>query len=195
MTDVTEVIHELGPKLFVEFPKIPRLHRPVIVTEKIDGTNASIYIPEDETAPVLFGSRTRWIVPGDDNFGFAAWATANLELLKRLGPGHHFGEWWGSGIQRKYGLKNGDKRFSLFNVARWENNPLPEIPGVALVPVLARFTTFDSFAIDGVLAVLENSGSVAAPGFMQPEGIIIYHPASRQLYKQTLDGDGAKGTR
>lgn len=29
---------------FVEFPKIPRLSRDIIVTEKIDGTNAQIYL-------------------------------------------------------------------------------------------------------------------------------------------------------
>ena len=33
---------------FVEFPKIPRLKRDIVVTEKIDGTNASILVPEDE---------------------------------------------------------------------------------------------------------------------------------------------------
>jgi hypothetical protein len=37
--------------------------------------------------------------------------------LLTLGPGRHFGEWWGAGIQRRYGLT--EKRFSLFNVTRW----------------------------------------------------------------------------
>ena len=34
-----------------------------------------------------------------------------------LVPGRHFGEWWGSGIQRGYGLD--EKTFSLFNAYRW----------------------------------------------------------------------------
>ncbi len=32
---------------FKEFPKIARLTRDCIITEKIDGTNASIYISEN----------------------------------------------------------------------------------------------------------------------------------------------------
>jgi hypothetical protein len=69
-------------------------------------------------------SRSRWITPDDDNFGFAAWVEANRDELLTLGPGRHFGEWWGSGIQRGYGLPKGEKRFSLFNVSRWgESRP------------------------------------------------------------------------
>ena len=36
----------LPPPGFVEFRKIPRLNRDIIITEKIDGTNASIVIEE-----------------------------------------------------------------------------------------------------------------------------------------------------
>jgi hypothetical protein len=32
---------------FVEFRKIPRLNREIVVTEKLDGTNAQIKIGED----------------------------------------------------------------------------------------------------------------------------------------------------
>src|SRR6478609_4562760 len=105
---------------FQEFPKMPRLSREVIITEKIDGTNAQVLItPEGE---IHAGSRTRWITPESDNFGFAAWVRDNREQLLQLGPGRHFGEWWGSGIQRRYGLT--EKRFSLFNVKRWgESRP------------------------------------------------------------------------
>ena len=31
---------------FTKFPKIPRLNRDMIITEKIDGTNAQIYVAE-----------------------------------------------------------------------------------------------------------------------------------------------------
>src|SRR5436305_1822690 len=99
---------------FNAFPKIARLNRECVITEKIDGTNASILIDEDGV--VMAGSRTRWITPENDNFGFAKWVEANKSELMKLGVGHHFGEWWGSGIQRGYGLTKGEKRFSLFNV-------------------------------------------------------------------------------
>lgn len=65
---------------FVEFPKIARLVRPCIITEKIDGTNAQVFIGEDGT--VLAGSRTRWITPADDNYGFAAWVTERAGQLR-----------------------------------------------------------------------------------------------------------------
>ena len=100
---------------FVAFPKIPRLSRRCVITEKIDGTNACIFIGED--GEFLVGSRTRWITPENDNHGFARWAYEHKDELLGLGPGRHFGEWWGQGIQRGYGLK--EKRFSLFNTSRW----------------------------------------------------------------------------
>jgi hypothetical protein len=84
---------------FVEFPKIARLSREIVVTEKIDGTNGVIYVGED--GEVLAGSRSQWIATrakgGADNFGFASWAEANADELRTLGPGRHYGEWWGSG--------------------------------------------------------------------------------------------------
>ena len=65
---------------FIGFPKMARLSREMVITEKIDGTNVSIYIPGMADAaltpgvPFLVGSRTRWITPENDNFGFARWA-------------------------------------------------------------------------------------------------------------------------
>ena len=56
---------------FVEFPKFARYSREVIVTEKIDGTNAQVHVLEDGS--VLAGSRNRYLSPGADNFGFARW--------------------------------------------------------------------------------------------------------------------------
>jgi hypothetical protein len=78
---------------FMGFPKMGRLSRECWVTEKIDGTNAQIYITDD--GQMLIGSRTRWITPESDNFGFARWATEHKDELLQLGPGRHFGEWWG----------------------------------------------------------------------------------------------------
>ena len=103
---------------FTSFQKIPRFFRDIVVTEKIDGTNAQIWIPEDPEQEIVAGSRNRWITPEDDNYGFAAWVHANANMLRRFGPGKHFGEWYGAGIQRRYGLDH--KRFALFNTGRWE---------------------------------------------------------------------------
>ncbi|MCJ7726507.1 MAG: hypothetical protein MUP76_09000, partial [Acidimicrobiia bacterium] len=47
---------------------------------------------------------SRWITPEVDNYGFARWVKDHEEELRTgLGAGLHFGEWWGQGIQRRYG--------------------------------------------------------------------------------------------
>jgi len=169
---------------FIEFPKIARLSREIIITEKIDGTNAQVFIDEDGN--MMAGSRTRWITPQDDNYGFAGWVERNREELLRLGPGRHFGEWWGSGIQRKYGLTGNDKRFSLFNVTRWDSEDRPQCCGV--VPTLYR-GTFSQEAISEALERLTELGSLAAPGFMKPEGIVVFHTAAGIGFKKTIEKD------
>ncbi len=37
------------PPAFKPWPKIPRLRRDIVITEKIDGTNAIIHVAEDGT--------------------------------------------------------------------------------------------------------------------------------------------------
>jgi hypothetical protein len=186
---------------FESFASIARLSRTVVVTEKIDGTNAQVFISDD--GQVRAGSRNRWLglEKTEDAFGFARWAKEHEEELRQLGPGRHFGEWWGAGIQRRYGLT--EKRFSLFNVARWSDDPIARDPGEPIparpacchvVPVLYR-GVFDLASIDGILERLKLGGSIAAPGFMKPEGVVIWHEAARVLFKKTLDGDGHKGQR
>lgn len=171
---------------FVGFPKISRLSREVIVTEKIDGTNAQIYIP-DSGDVCYAGSRSRWITPEQDNHGFAKWVGNNETDLLQLGPGNHFGEWWGSGIQRGYGLVKGEKRFSLFNVSRWNDDAIrPTCCHV--VPTLYK-GDFNMEGIAMTLTYLKEIGSMAAPGFMKPEGIVIYHTAGNVLFKKTLEND------
>jgi hypothetical protein len=196
---------------FEEFPKIPRLKREVVITEKIDGTNAQVAlfeIREDvvdlvkadascltilpgasdgDTALALYaGSRSRWLQPTKtgDNFGFARWVLCHALELAQLGPGRHYGEWYGAGIQRGYGLDH--KRFALFNTARW-SEVRPACCDV--VPVLMRGEDVDS---DNAMFGLHINGSSMVPGFNNPEGIVVYHSASRQLYKRTFDQDGGK---
>lgn len=167
---------------FMPFPKISRFSREVIVTEKIDGTNAQIVVSDDGN-DLCAGSRTQWITLEKDNAGFARWVQANKTELLKLGPGQHFGEWWGAGIGRKYNLK--EKVFSLFNVSRW-SNPATRPTCCNVVPVLWQ-GNMDDLRTDEILAKLMLGGSVAAPGFMQPEGIIIFHVPSGTLFKKTLD--------
>jgi len=179
---------------FRGFPKISRLSRDCVVTEKIDGTNGSIYIAEDSlpitlksdrVVPFLVGSRSRWLQPENDNHGFAKWAYENVDDILKLGPGQHFGEWWGLGIQRGYNMK--EKVFSLFNTSRWaDDNVRPKCCRV--VPTLWE-GPFDSWLIEGVLNSLKENGSLASRGFMKPEGIVIFHKAGNLMFKKTIEKD------
>lgn len=166
---------------FYEFPKIARLNRGIVITEKIDGTNAQVIV--DPVGRVSAASRSRFITPEDDNYGFARWVKENEDQLRLLGEGHHFGEWWGQGIQRNYAQTK--KRFSLFNSKRWAVER-PECCDV--VPILYD-GVFTAHASVKALAELKATGSIAAPGFMNPEGIIIWHDAARIYFKATLDKD------
>ena len=193
---------------FIEFPKIPRLSREVIVTEKIDGTSGCIYIPEDGSG-FFVGSRSRWITPEDDNHGFARWAYEHKGELMELGPGRHFGEFWGKGIQRGYGLQ--EKRWSLFNAARWARpgEPLLPIPQqdprvtkmqqyapacCHVVPVLYR-GVFDTGVVHQCLEELAALGSKAAPGFTKPEGVVVFHIQGNVGFKKTLERDEEPKTK
>jgi hypothetical protein len=126
---------------YPKFRPIPRLHRKVVLTEKVNGTNGLVEIIKvadtkavenltddekngivafdvnDDPFIVRAGSRNRWITREDDNFGFAQWVSENADALTALGEGKHYGEWFGQGIQSGYGLD--EKRFALFNTSRW----------------------------------------------------------------------------
>lgn len=196
---------------FQAFPKISRLFRDMVITEKIDGTNAAIGIDDSLLADwepgtvlgegvtltrgdnekvyfVYAQSRNRLITPEKGNYGFAAWVRDNAEtLFDDLGVGLHFGEWWGNGIQRGYGLPKGEKRFSLFNVKRWEDTEFCT-PNVSVVPVLYR-GPFETFVVTSTMEMLRRVGSVVSPGFMNPEGVVVYHTAGNVMFKATLVGD------
>lgn len=190
---------------FEEFQKISRLNREIIVTEKIDGTNGQVHIrPADGPIEhgydcqidiggvahyIRAGSRNRWVphVGGDDNNGFGRWVYQHAHELAQLGVGAHYGEWWGQGIQRKYGLT--EKRWSLFNVSRWAD-PTVRPACCHVVPRLLASDELVGFGfVSSALQLLKEHGSVAAPGFMKPEGVVIFHVHSRALFKVTLERD------
>jgi len=187
---------------FQQFPKIPRYNRDIIITEKIDGTNAQIHIigvanPSDVLREdcerkgwaILDSAMSSWVmVPGSknrylnlkkDNYGFCKWVWENSEYLWDLGPGRHYGEWWGKGIQRNYGIDQ--KRFTLFN-------PHYATKDFHTAPVLYEGPN-DQLAIEECLYNLSTHGSVLVKGFMKPEGIIIFHTAANRTFKITLEND------
>jgi RNA ligase len=191
---------------FKAYPKVPRLFRPVTITEKIDGTNAQItfanwpsndppilaFHPGDgEGGPgdwigVYAGSRTRLVYPGKstDNYGFAAWVRDNyLTLFTDLGIGRHYGEWYGQGINRGYGLDH--KRFAVFVQPPERTYTTPNVHSV---PVLYQ-GDLDPAIVDIELDDLRVFGSRAVPGYMDPEGVMVWHHASSQMFKVTCKDD------
>jgi hypothetical protein len=166
---------------FTGFSKIPRYNREVVVSEKIDGTNAQIYITED--GQFFTGSKNRWITPENDNYGFSSWAHNHKDELIQLGPGRHFGEWWGQGIQRGYSLK--EKRFSLFNISLWA---IDRPPCCHVVPELWR-GMIEDMDVKSIMDRLMSHGSYASVGFKNPEGVIIYHTSGNIFFKKTYKND------
>lgn len=205
--------------MFEAFPKLTRFSHDWTVTEKIDGTNAQVLvIPRNDAAvvyesisehglgddgvwapevlrltkdyAVLAGSRNRLLTVGKgDNHGFAGFVQERAEeIIEKLGEGRHFGEWYGQGIgPRGYGVN--PKRFALFNAGRWTDQPLPDRFDV--VPILFKGYLENNVQFDWILRDLKASGSRIAPGFDNPEGIVMYHGPSRTSFKKTFDYDEA----
>jgi hypothetical protein len=176
-------------------------------SEPVQADRSGYAVATDDGAYLVFaGSRNRWLSPENDNFGFAKWVWENAyKLATGLGEGKHYGEWFGKGIQSGYGLN--EKRFALFNVNRWYDprNPgdigkyLEHFPKAQHVPFLAAVTVAPVIAIGNgrdinstveyALHTLESEGSVIAPGFMKPEGVVVWHDAAQAYFKATIEND------
>lgn len=173
---------------YPEFQKIKRLNRDCIITEKIDGTNALIQIVANEIDPnyihIRAGQRTKWVPwpNGPDNHGFGQWVEAHKEELKQLGPGLHRGEWYGQGIQRNYGLT--EKRFALF---RYPKDGV--VPACCQVVPTLYTGPFSTEVVNTTLEFLRTTGSILVPGFMKPEGVVVFHEAIGFLAKVTCEAD------
>ena len=55
-----------------------------------------------------------------------------------------------------------------------------------VVPVLIQ-GPFRTEAIDACIQLLRERGSYAAPGFMKPEGIVVFHVAGNVGFKRTIE--------
>ena len=122
-----------------------------------------------------------------------------------LGEGIHFGEWWGLGIQRNYGMN--EKVFSLFNTKRWISVPSANageaitdvetgkdryvVPHCCnVVPVLYE-GPFDMQVIQNWVNALYNTGSAAVPMWkpaVSPTDFVakLIHPPIGSVFTQTL---------
>jgi hypothetical protein len=151
----------------------------MVVKEKLNGTNATIFIPDDMLY-TMAGSKNQWITPERDNYGFAAWVRDHAEELKSIGPGWHRGEWHGSGINgNQYGLS--DKRFALFD-HKYHDEWKDRLPACcSVVPVLLK-AQFSTYKVNTILGKLRERGSVMYPG-KPAEGLVVWLPAAQVGFK------------
>jgi hypothetical protein len=158
---------------FEAFPDIKKLGSAALfITQKIHGSNAQVFIfqQEDGSLDLRCGSRSRWIAPGNDNYGFAEMVYANKQaFIDTLGPGRHYGEWAGPGINSGEGLKV--KTFILFD--HWKYPPERSLPpNTVVVPVLFS-GAFDLSRVQECMDDLKANGSKLVPGYMNPEGCVV----------------------
>jgi hypothetical protein len=195
---------------FTEFPSIKRMDSiGMSITQKLHGTNAQVYIERLEGDPPIIesedvnfikkvddviyllkvGSRTRWITPDNDNYGFAGFIYANAEeFIRKLGPGRHDGEWVGPGINSTEGFT--EKTFVLFDFWKWP--PERALPlRTQVVPVLYNGQA-DISKVGEVMADLKANGSKAVPGFMNVEGVVVSLGGTR--YKKVFQAEETKWT-
>lgn len=163
-------------------------HGKIIITEKIDGTNAHILIGPDDTFKTF--SRTREITPEDDNYGFAKWAYSRKETLiqvfsKEGEEVRIYGEWYGPGIAPKCAYNITEPRFALFSAPLDRAGDFSILHRVDIVPTLYT-GEYSKDIVDKVMQTLQEHGSYISKGFMRPEGIVIHFLEQDERYKRTF---------
>jgi len=156
-----------------------------------DGTGIAVWNEKLERMQIVAAqSRKRVIWPGKttDNAGFAMWVWTNAQALaETLGEGYHYGEWYGTAIQgNPYALE--EKRFSLFNVVRYAEFDLENVPGLGVVPVLYEGPFDQAWINNNLIPRLRVRGSVVSPG-RKAEGVIVFHKAAGHVYKVLCEND------
>lgn len=174
---------------FKPWAKIPRaVFGHVIITEKLDGSNACVVIEDGEIIGVQSRKRMINIGKESDNYGFAQYVYDNKETFLQLGEGRHYGEWVGLGIQgNPHCLPT--KRFYLFNTLRWgDHNEPPE--GIYVVPELHR----GEYSVQTIDTVMNNLLTTSKEQGYKPEGCIVYFPKLDAMEKHTFEYSKGKWT-
>ncbi len=175
---------------FRKWPKIKRfLDAEMVITQKMDGTNSQILFDDVTSTGAggfmwAVGSRNKWLTATTpDNFGFYAWVEKNsAKLYEALGPGRHYGEWCGPGIQLSEGLK--ERKFFSFNAFLGIEERFQAL--VEPVPILYQ-GPFSLAAMYDALKDLKENGS-KVNGFKPCEGIIVRLSGEKfKLYLDNLD--------
>jgi hypothetical protein len=142
----------------------------LVGTVKLHGTNAGVYL--DENNKVVCMSRSRVLSNIDDNMGFATHVhkPGNHKDFKELlcvaetqfgEPCVIFGEWCGEGIQKGVGISTLSKRFVYFAVKGLTSNTWFDITKLRLWTPDAGIDTITSPGVFTIIADMSHAGNVA----------------------------------
>lgn len=201
---------------FIPYPSIKRGldFGWMVITEKVDGTNAMFIIENKQI--VLIGSHKepkkmvndpRWVKqfenapdkerllaeePRKTHYGFAGWIEDHKEeLCAKLNDGTYYGEWYGPGINKNRDYNLTEKRFAFFQAHKWTDPRRPRVSGSDVVPIL-YIGSISTEACERAMEKLAKEGSQIAPGFMNPEGVVIEIPGLHLMRKYTFAGNKHK---
>lgn len=130
---------------------------------KLDGTNAAVQITPD--GEILAQSRSKFITPENDNYGFAQWVEDSKDYFEHLRemyptlsvPMTIFGEYVGSGIQKRCSISKIDRKvFAVFAIqmGKSEANDCRLYTTPAEIGILLSKTTDDMIVIPWQYRVL-----------------------------------------
>lgn len=185
-------MNDIEFKSFGKIENIKKFNSRMVITQKINGTNAQIFIKkrDDGSYCVLAGSRNRWLTVDNDNYGFCAWLENNLDaIIDFFGEGRWYGEWAGNGISAGEGLP--DKNFVMFDWHRRKDMPKETALNILYVPVLYT-GAYDLQQIEKVSESLRIGGSKLAE-FDRPEGIVV--DFNGEKYKKVFNQEESKWLR
>lgn len=153
----------------------------VFVFPKLDGTNASLWVDENENLHA--GSRKRHLSDNDDNAGFLAWAKKQDNLIdffaanpeKRL-----YGEWLVKHTFKNY-REDAMRKFYVFDVCYYdgeekkytkyfEYKELLETHGIDYIPAIC---ILENPSIDQMYATLDKNTFLVIDGKGSGEGVVL----------------------
>jgi len=175
------------PREELKYPSFPSIERieniRCFINEKIDGTNGMIEITKDA---LRFGSRNTYLSSKEDNHGFYKFCKEYITypvsdiIIRRLYPNNPptypvriYGEWFGKGIQRTYGLKA--RYFMPFNPYHADALTYCGVPYI-VYPAELYSGKFSVSQLELCMDDLKLRGSKVIEDYMNPEGVVIYFP-------------------
>jgi hypothetical protein len=152
---------------------------------KVDGTNASVWM---EDGALHAGSRNRELSLDNDNAGFMAWASRNLNILECLSEHPDlriFGEWLVPHSLKTY-RSDAWRRFYVFDVMDGDSyvpyteyQPILEAHGVDYIPPICRIVNAD---YERLVEQLAKNVFLIEDGKGSGEGIVIKRYDYRNKY-------------